>query len=230
MDESPRALAALDAQVGTGDAAWWDRFYARRERPVPFFVAWPDESLVQWLQAGCIAPGPALDIGCGNGRNAVHLAKAGFAVEGVDLSAEALAWAARSAQSAGVPLTLHQASILEMPLAAGHYALVYDSGCFHHLPPHRRTGYVRQVAQALRPGGWFGLACFAPEGGSGLSDQEVYQHGTLGGGLGYSEAQLRGFWSPALDIHALRRMEPAGQAQGRFGLPFLWAMLARRAA
>ena len=51
----------------------------------------------------------------------------------------------------------------------------------------------RFVANALKPGGYFGLVCFAPEGGSGYTDEEAYERGSLGGGLGYTESALREF-------------------------------------
>src|SRR2546423_10584453 len=40
-----------------GAASWWDRFYTDRDRPVPFFAAKPDESLVSYLEHGLIPTG-----------------------------------------------------------------------------------------------------------------------------------------------------------------------------
>ena len=55
--------------------------------------------------------------------------------------------------------------------------------------------------------------CFRPEGGSGLSDEEVYEQRGLGGGLGYSRERLEELWRDHLDIRQLRQMikppEPA---------------------
>ncbi|MCL6299778.1 class I SAM-dependent methyltransferase [Streptomyces kronopolitis] len=80
-------LFAPEADRWTADAAsWWDCFYADRSKPVPFFAAKPDENLVSWLDRGLLTPGRALDLGCGPGRNALHLAAAGFEVDAVDLS------------------------------------------------------------------------------------------------------------------------------------------------
>jgi len=59
---------------------------------------------------------------------------------------------------------------------------------------------VDQAVNALKPGGWFGLACFRPEGGSGYSDNDVYVHRSLGGGLGYAEERLRDMWSGRLRV------------------------------
>ncbi|HET6704688.1 class I SAM-dependent methyltransferase [Amycolatopsis sp.] len=69
----------------------WDRFYADRDRPVPFFVSNPDENLDGWLRDGPLRGGRALELGCGPGRNALRLAAAGYEVDAVDLSPTAIA-------------------------------------------------------------------------------------------------------------------------------------------
>lgn len=230
MSDTPPDPAALDALFAERQHAWWDGFYAQRDKPVPFFTAAPDECLVHWLVGAAIGParGLALDLGCGNGRNALCLARAGFQVRAVDYSQAAIAWAAERARQAGVELQLQQASVFDLALPPACADLVYDSGCFHHLAPHRRAGYVRLVAEALKPGGSFGMVCFRPEGGSGLSDEEVYEGRSLGGGLGYEAAQLREIWGEALDIVELRPMRAQPPGGGLFGADFLWAMLARK--
>ena len=40
------------------DSCWWDRFYADRSQPVPFFVAKPDENLVSYLARGWAPSSP----------------------------------------------------------------------------------------------------------------------------------------------------------------------------
>jgi hypothetical protein len=95
---------------------------------------------------------------------------------------------------------------------------------------HRRRSHVELVSAALKPGGWLVLTCFRPEGGSGYSDQEVYERRSLGGGLGYTEPQLRSIWSHGLEVRSVRPMRPQGDDSGLFGAEFLWAVLARKAA
>ena len=220
-------LAELDAQLAPRDIRW-DTFYADRAKPCPFFVAFPDESLAEWVGSGAIAPGRAIDLGCGHGRNAVYLAKQGFHVEGLDVSATALQWARDRAAEAGVDVRWRNESVFDAQLAAGSYALVHDSGCFHHIAPHRREQYVDLVVHALQPGGWFTLTTFRPEGGSGYTDVQVYERGSLGGGLGYTEAQLRAFWSRGLDVQQVRQMRKAAPGSQLFGEDFLWVLLARK--
>jgi SAM-dependent methyltransferase len=229
-----------------GGADFWDGFYADRGRGVPFFRWAPDESLAAWVADGALPLGPGtrvLELGCGPGRNAVWLAQQGARVDALDLSTAALDWGRERAAEAGVDVTFVRADIFAWQPPAEPYDLVYDSGCFHHLPPHRRISYRRLLERTLRPGGAFGLACFAADGGemSGTVDADVdlYRQGHLGGGLAYTDDDLRRAFD-WLDEVALRRMRPGragagvragddeGATGGVFGAEFLWAGLFRR--
>lgn len=221
-------LAKLDDLLANRADAWWNSFYENRAKPCSFFGMSPDESLASWIDDEAIARGRAIDLGCGNARNAIHLAKHGFDVEAVDYSETAIVWARERVAEAGVSVKLQHRSVFDLQLKAASYDLIYDSGCFHHIAPHRRARYVDIVAAALRPGGWFGLICFRPEGGSGLTDDEVYERGTLGGGLGYSEERLREIWSRELHVRSIRQMKKPSDETGLFGETFLWVLLAKK--
>jgi SAM-dependent methyltransferase len=212
------------------DRARWQSFYEDRSRRCPFFVGAPDENLDEWVRAGQVTPGKALDVGCGNARNAIFLARHGFDVDAIDLSQPAIDWAREEIAKAQVPVAAYCVSFFDFPVREGSCDLVYDSGCFHHIWPHLREAYVRRIAGALKPGGALGLVCFRPEGGSGHSDEDVRRLGSLGGGLGFDEARLRDIWEPLFVIESLRPMreQPAGAAL--FGKDFLWTMRARRRA
>jgi SAM-dependent methyltransferase len=213
-----------------GGAAWWDQFYADRSREVPFFVAKPDENLVAYLERGLVRPGRALDLGCGPGRNALYLAGQGFDVDAVDLSERAVCWGRERAGQADARVRFHcgDAFALSEAVLGGPYDLIYDSGCFHHLPPHRRISYLALLDRTLAPGGRFGLSCFAVGAmGSELSDVDFYRQAQLHGGIAYTPEALRWIFAE-LTVIELRRMrdEPAGSE--RFGEPFLWTALFRR--
>jgi SAM-dependent methyltransferase len=230
-DCTPRSdgdLAALDALLVGRENDWWDTFYANRAKPCPFFVASPDESLASWVRDGLVRSGRALDLGCGHGRNAVFMASHGFSVEAVDYSQAAIEWARERVKETGTTVQLCHQSVFDLNIRSGSYDLVYDSGCFHHLPPHRRQRYVELVVDALKPGGWFGLTCFRPEGGSGYSDEEVYANRSMRGGLGYSEERLREIWSQGLQVRVMRQMVQTEAGSGLFGADFLWVLLAQK--
>jgi len=221
-------LTQLDAMLAARESPWWDSFYRDRAKPCPFFTTSPCESLAQWVGDGTIRPGRAIDLGCGSGRNAIFLARHGFSVEAVDYSKAAIAWAQDRVAEADVQVSLRCENVFDLKLGTGSYDLVYDSGCFHHIAPHRRDDYVDLVVNALKPGGWFGLTCFRPEGGSGYTDDEVYRHGSLGGGLGYTEERLSEIWSRGLKMRHLRQMNKQSTESGLFGESFLWVLLAQR--
>ena len=209
-------LTLLD---GLFEAPGWDDFYADRDRPVPFFADKPDENLVSYLDRGLVRPGRALDLGCGHGRNAAHLAAAGFTVDAVDLSPTAIEWARE--RTTDVRFLCGDAFTLDL----GEYDLVYDSGCFHHLPPHRRVSYLRLLDRCLKPGGHLGLACFAAgQMGSETPDEDLYRQSGLEGGLAYRADDLRWIFSDLVEVES-RRMAEEPPDSPRYGVPFLWTAL-----
>ncbi|MEU6320372.1 class I SAM-dependent methyltransferase [Streptomyces sp. NPDC047009] len=225
------SLLAPEADRWTADAAaWWDSFYADRSKPVPFFVAKPDENLVSYLERELIPVGRALDLGCGPGRNALHLASWDFEVDAVDLSPAAIAWAEDRSREAGTEVRFHCGDAFNLvgTELTGPYDLIYDSGCFHHLPPHRRISYLALLDRALAPGGYLALTCFAAgEMGSELDDADYYRTSRLHGGLAYTPESLRWIFSDLAEVE-LRRMHHEPPESPRFGESFLWTALFRR--
>lgn len=216
-------LFAPEADRWTEQAGdWWDGFYADRDREVPFFVAKPDENLVGYLDRGLIEPGRALDVGCGPGRNAIFLARNGFQVDAVDISATAIAWATERANGLDVRFRHGDAFTTE-----GSYDLIYDSGCFHHLPPHRRISYLSLLDRALKSGGHFALTCFTAEEGTAAPDADLYRQGGLNGGVGYRPDDLRWIFQDLTEVE-LRRMTGQPPDSPAFGRSFLWTALFRR--
>jgi len=215
-------------------SGWWDRFYDDRDRDVPFFRPVPDESLVGWHRDGKlrVPAGPrscrALDLGCGPGRNAVWLAGQGYRVDALDLSPTALSWGREHAAESGVEVNFVRANIFAWDLPDTRYDLVFDSGCFHHLPPHRRVSYRSLLERALAPGGGFGLSCFATGAmGSDSPDESFYRDRRLSGGLAYSDDNLRSIfgWLTEVELRRMREMPPESDL---FGKSFLWTGLFRR--
>ncbi|WP_436499447.1 class I SAM-dependent methyltransferase [Actinokineospora sp. HUAS TT18] len=219
-------LFAPDADRWSLDGgSWWDQFYADRDKSVPFFVAKPDENLVSYLDRGLITPGRVLDLGCGPGRNAIHLAKAGFDVTAVDISPTAITWARERADEAGVDVRFINGDAFAID---GRFDLIYDAGCFHHLPPHRRITFLDLLDRALVPGGHFALTAFAAGGmGSELPDAQFYREARLHGGLAYTPESLRWIFQHLTEVE-LRRMTDEPAESPCFGEDFLWAGLFRK--
>ncbi|NUW33384.1 class I SAM-dependent methyltransferase [Nonomuraea sp. SMC257] len=246
-------LFAADSDRWTAEAsAWWDDFYADRSRPIPFFTTKPDESLISYVERGLLGgpapagsaaaprrartpsrsrtPGRALDLGCGPGRNALYLASLGFEVDAVDLSPAAVGWARQRAAETAADVRFIVGDAFTADLAPHGYDLVYDSGCLHHLPPHRRVSYLDLLDRVLAPGGHLAVACFAAGAmGSELPDEDFYRDGRLHGGLAYTPESLRFIFSDLAEIE-IRMMEEQPPDGPCFGVPFLLAALFSRRA
>nr|WP_268241566.1 class I SAM-dependent methyltransferase [Sphaerisporangium melleum] len=175
-----------------------------------------------------LPPGRALDLGCGPGRNAIYLASRGFEVDAVDLSPTAVKWAEQRAHEAGTEIRFLRGDAFAPGLDLGRYDLVYDSGCLHHLPPHRRVSYRALLDRVLVPGGHLGLTCFAAgQDGSELPDEEFYRQGRLHGGLAYTPEALRWIFADLTEVET-RPMEEQPADSPHFGVPFLLTALFHR--
>lgn len=127
---------------------FWNEFYANREKNVPFFENVPDENLVSYIQKESVSKGKVLELGCGPGRNAIYLAIEGFDVTAVDLSIEGINWVKERTLEKGIEIHFIYDSIFNLE-AQNKFDFVYDSGCLHHIPPHRRINYVNLIENAL---------------------------------------------------------------------------------
>jgi SAM-dependent methyltransferase len=103
-----------------------------------------------------LAPGRAIDVGCGEGGDAIWLARQGWQVIGADISPVGLERAARNAGEAGAEVaarvTWRQLDLFaEAWEPLGAFELVNSQ--YLHLPPYVRARSVGQLADAVVPGG-----------------------------------------------------------------------------
>ena len=102
-----------------------------------------------------LVPGTALDLGCGEGGDVLHLARLGWRVTGVDVSDTAIARAAAHAAQAGLAeRTRFERLDLGPEFPEGTFDLVCAQ--YLHSPeevPGRRDGVLRRAAAAVAPGG-----------------------------------------------------------------------------
>ena len=219
-------LNMLDALLRE-PTAFWDSFYEDRTKRIPFFVDKPDENLVAYVEQRQLPLTRVLELGSGPGRNALYLAERGSQVDAIDLAQSSIDWANERANERQLDVRFRQGNLFELSIEDGAYDFVYDSGCFHHIAPHRRHDYIRVVTEALRPGGCFALTCFVEGGqygGSDMTDWDVYRQRSLQGGLGFTEDKLRSIFD-TFDILEIRLMQEAAPTDPVFGLSGLWTAL-----
>ncbi len=128
------------------DANVWDERYAGDDL---VWSAEPNRFLV--AQVGVLPPGRALDLACGEGRNAVWLAECGWDVTGVDFSKVGLDKARRLAEARGVTVQWELADVTEYTPAPESFDLVIVM--YLHLPQAARRVARRHAAAAVATGG-----------------------------------------------------------------------------
>jgi len=128
------------------EAPAWDERYGGEEL---VWSGFPNPQLVAEIDE--VAPGTALDVGAGEGADAVWLARRGWAVTAVDFSAMALKRIAEHAAEAGVQVTTEQADVRSWGPPEGAYRLVNSQ--FMHQPPEVFAPLIARLAAAVEPGG-----------------------------------------------------------------------------
>lgn len=126
------------------DAEFWDQKYRHRQAP---WDGEPNPLLAEVAEG--LTPGAALDLGCGEGADALWLARRGWQVTAVDISGVALE-RARAADT-DRQVTWQQTDMLAWQPPADAFDLV--SAHFLHIPPAERTALFDCLARAVRPGG-----------------------------------------------------------------------------
>ena len=130
------------------DSASWDRRYGGREL---IWTAEPNRFLV--AETETLAPGRAIDLGCGEGRNAIWLAERSWQAVGVDFSEVGLTKARELADARGVDVDWVAADLLEYrpdPRASDLVLIFYLQ-----VPATERRPIIRAAADAVAPGGTF---------------------------------------------------------------------------
>ncbi|MFC4111071.1 class I SAM-dependent methyltransferase [Nonomuraea zeae] len=148
----------------------------------------PPADLIKLVEGpSALAPGRALDLGCGTGVDTIYLAGRGWDVTAIDMVPQALAAARRHATAAGAtagfiaPRFIHgDVTRLHDLGAGGGFGLLVDFGCLHTLPEDRRPAYVASVTHAAAPGAMLLLYGFSrpPKAApmhAGLTIEEVWQ-------------------------------------------------------
>lgn len=147
------------------------------------------------FHSGELPPGPALDLGCGTGAQAIYMAKQGRLAIGVDFVPEAIASARSKARQAGcAELTrfyvgdVTRLDGLDIPRCA--FAL--DMGCFHGLSLDGQRRYAEALAAILIPGGRYLLYVLDPRKELGVS-------------FGMTPEQVREIFEPGFEILRVER-------------------------
>ncbi|MER7518286.1 class I SAM-dependent methyltransferase [Streptomyces sp. NPDC126499] len=155
-DRNASEVPAADSSLPTGGYAGdpavraeWDDRYAERTQ---LWSGRPNGALVAELTGAVgLPPGRVLDVGCGEGADAIWLARAGWDVTALDVSGVALERAAGHAREAGVAVRWIHAALTEAPLPPASFDLV--SAQYPALLRTPDAAAERALLAAVAPGG-----------------------------------------------------------------------------
>jgi SAM-dependent methyltransferase len=117
----------------------------------PWDIGRPQAEFVALAESGAIR-GEVLDIGCGTGDIALHLASRGFLVCGVDFAPLAIKKAREKARQRGLDVEFIIDNALEPTQLTRAFDTVIDSGLFHTFGLDAQPFYVATLARLVRPG------------------------------------------------------------------------------
>jgi tellurite methyltransferase len=131
---------------------YWDNMYRDLTAPVTFGGGKPSDEVVaaaKRLEAGA----RALDIGSGDGRNALFLASLGMHVTAVDNSPVGIAKTLQFAKERGLAVTTHVEDMRHLVLDAD-YDLIVSMGCLHLIEREYWQPLLRLIQTHTRVGGY----------------------------------------------------------------------------
>ncbi|PPF11556.1 SAM-dependent methyltransferase [Rathayibacter sp. AY1E4] len=149
----------------------WEARYADSDR---IWSGRPNATLVGLV--GSLPPGRALDLGAGEGADALWLASLGWRVTGLDLSETALGRARAAAAERGADVDFVQADLAEDWPVVGEFDLVTAS-FLHSMAEFPRIDVLRRAASVVAPGGRLAVVSHAapPPWASG----DDHRHGAM---------------------------------------------------
>ena len=137
-----------EQRFGTAaQAAEWDTRYSDRDGGM--WSGRPNGRLV--VEVAELAPGRALDVGCGEGADAIWLAQRGWTVTAIDISDVAIGRAREAAERVGAAVEWVCGDALRTPFPARSFDLV--SMQYPALPKAAGEAAVRTLLDTVRPGG-----------------------------------------------------------------------------
>ncbi len=148
-------------------------------------------------------PGSALDLGCGDGRDAIFLARNGFNVTAMDFSPTAIKMAQRNVEEAGVDVKLIQDYLTDLHHVTGTFDLVIDIGAFNDLSQAARGLYMDNVLPLTHLSTRYFLMCFKKKLSPGELDRRFGRHFKIERLKGDTENPF----FPGIDLYSMVRMQ-----------------------
>ncbi len=128
------------------DRTGWGSAREKREQIELFSEILHDINLPQNAQV--------LELGCGAAELAIHYARSGYRISGIDISQTAIEWGRQNAARAGVSIDLHCGDVRTLPFTDNSIDLALDACLLHCIIGEDRTKTLQEVHRVLKSGGF----------------------------------------------------------------------------
>ncbi|MEA3319540.1 MAG: class I SAM-dependent methyltransferase [Bacillota bacterium] len=134
----------------------WDSMYSKVES---LWGTAPKDTLVQYID---LIPkeGKILDLGIGEGRNALFLASKGFIVDGVDISKTAVERCLKNAKEANLDINAEVGDLMEYKIEQNSYSLIILSNVLNFLRDDEIGIIINKVRDGLKNNGLIYIDAF----------------------------------------------------------------------
>lgn len=179
----PAAIPALaqDSSNHEKQTKLWNGVYSA---PSDMVTPYPNRFLADSIRG--LTPGKAFDIGVGQGRNSLYLARNGWDVTGVDISDAGVEIARKQAEKNNLKFTGVVADFTQYDLGTERWDLILGIYMGSLI-----TGHAKRIAAALRPGGHLVVENY---------HADLNRKGITGDPLGYPVNALLEAFAPLLRI------------------------------
>lgn len=192
----------------------WEQIYRNQGRVfqelLPFFGPLVEEFHRRGVRR-------VLDLGCGNGRHLVHLARAGFNVTGVDISPTGLGLASQWLSEEGLQGDTVQADFrVPLPLCGEAFDALLAIQVIHHARLAEVRRAIAEIHRILRAGG-LALISVAASRDEGIAYEEI-EPGTLVPQSGEEKGlphHLFGLEELSAELAAFRALQIEYRAEGK---------------
>ena len=119
----------------------------------------PDHTLVDY--ANLIPKGAVLDLGMGEGRNALFFAKMGYDVEGIDISQTAIERCIKGAKNANLKVKTEVGDLRKLDIPQGRYSLIIATWVLNFFKKTEIERIIRKIKNGLKKDGFVYIGVFS---------------------------------------------------------------------
>lgn len=119
----------------------------------------PDRVLIEY--ASFVPKGNVLDLGIGEGRNALFFAKMGYEVEGVDISQNAIERCVKRAKNANLQIKAEVRDLREVDIPQGRYSLIIAAWVLNFFKKTEVEEIIRKIKNGLKKDGFVYIGAFS---------------------------------------------------------------------